>query len=74
LLRPFRWQIGKAGRTDAAGEAAFDSSLDKTGREEGERDRLVDFAFAAALSLGDFDCAYGRIIDQLIEPTAALRY
>ena len=53
LARPFGGQVGEASNAHAVRESPFDGGLDEIGCEEGERDRHVDLADAAALALGD---------------------
>src|SRR5262245_62555207 len=51
-------------------KASVDRSLDQIGREEGERDRHVDLADAAAVSRRDALSVCRRVRDELIEPAA----
>ena len=63
--------VRKGVRLPCRGEPPFDGGLDEVGCEEGERDRHVDLAHAAALALGDdFDACRGAG-DEFIEPAAA---
>jgi hypothetical protein len=73
LTRPFGGQVEQASDAHAAGKSALDRSLHEIGREECERDRLVDLPRAAALGLGDAFSCYFWIRDQLIEPTTPAR-
>jgi hypothetical protein len=71
LLRPFRWWIAEPLDADAAGQPTFYGCLDKIGREEGERDRHVDFPDAALFADADFlDCRHSTG-DHIVEPLAA---
>ena len=54
-------------------QPTIDGRLHEVGRQEGERDRHVDLACAAALALRDtFDAGF-CILDKLVEPSAAPR-
>ena len=50
LARPFGQEIAEAGHSHSVGESPIDRCLDEVGREEGERDRHVHLAHAAALT------------------------
>src|SRR5207249_8428506 len=50
LAGPFGRQVGEADYSHAMRKASFDRRLDEVGREEGERDRHVDLADAAAVA------------------------
>jgi hypothetical protein len=53
LAGPFCRQVGEADNSHATRKASFDRRLDEVGREEGERDRHVDLADAAAVARRD---------------------
>src|SRR4051812_19872122 len=48
-------------------------SFDEVRRQESQRYRHVDFAYAASLAVGDAAGRGGGIFDQLLEPPAPLR-
>jgi hypothetical protein len=53
LPEPFGRHVAEAGYSHAMGEPALDGRFDEIGREECERDRHVDLADTASLSLRD---------------------
>jgi hypothetical protein len=73
LASPLDWGIAQSGDADAAWQLAIDSSLDETGREEGERQSHVDLPNAATLSLRDAFHICFCVSDKLFEPTPASR-
>ena len=73
LARPFGRQVAEAGHSHSVRKPSINGCLDEIGREEGERDRHVDLAYAAALAICD---AFGialRIGHEFIEPSASPR-
>jgi hypothetical protein len=67
LAGPFGRQVGKADYSHAMRKASFDRRLDEVGREEGERDRHVDLADAAAVARRDACRIRRGVRDELIE-------
>ena len=69
LPRPFGRQIAKADEAHAVRQPALDRGLDEIGGKEGKRDRHIDLAYAAPLSICD---AFGRcrcVGDEFVKPT-----
>ena len=71
LAGPFGRQVGEADYSHAMRKPSFDRRLDEIGREEGERDRHVDLADAAAIARRDAFRIRRRVGDELIEPAAS---
>ena len=73
LARPLRWQFAESGDAHAVRETSFDRRLDEVGREEGKRDRHVDFARTAALACcNGFDSGI-RNSSEFVKPAASSR-
>jgi hypothetical protein len=53
LARPLDRRIAQSGDADAAWQSPFDGRFDEIGREECERDRHIDLAYAASLAFCD---------------------
>ena len=68
LAGPFSRQVGEADNSHAMRKASFDRRLDEVGGEEGEGNRHVDLADAAAVSCGDAFRLRSRIGYEFIEP------
>ena len=72
LARPFRREFAKARDTHSIGQAAFNSRLDQVGCKKGKRDRHVDLAYAAPLSLSDRVNSNHWLGLELIQPPSSL--
>ena len=71
LLRPFGRRIAESLDTDATGQATFHGCFDKTGCEEGERDRHVDLPNATLLARAKFGDVGYSTRDDILQPSAA---
>src|SRR6476659_38117 len=73
LTGPFRGRVGETSKSQTVREPSINGRLDEVGREEGERDCLVDLTDAAALAACDGFGAGLGIGHEFLEPTAPPR-
>src|SRR6516162_11530792 len=68
LPRPLGGHFGEAGHSHAMRQPARDGCVHEIGRQEGKRDRHVDFPNAALLALGDAFRICVRVGKKFVEP------
>src|SRR5262245_26147947 len=71
LARPFGGKFAKTRDTHSIGQTPLDGCLDEVGCKEGERERHVDLAHAAALSLSDRFNSDRRFGHKLVQPPSS---
>ena len=73
LAGPFGRKFAKTRDTHPIGQASFNGRLDEVGGKEGKRERHVDLAHAAALSLSDRLNIDRRFGHERIQPPSSFR-